>query len=117
MSSSAADRVSRPALLHLMNLTSGDLVGPQLAADPNGGWAAAALGRRTVPMPELRYAQPRLERCFVSPPGDHQPGGAPVSGLEEFEALEAVLVVHCTGAGGESVGEFVTTAGRHGDRV
>src|SRR5262249_57100154 len=61
-------------------------------ADRGGRLAARPFGGRPVPVGEGRGVHPSLERRLVPPPGHHQPGGPPVGRLEEFEALEAVLV-------------------------
>ena len=68
-------------------------------------------------MREGRRAHPRLERRLVAPPGDDEPGRPVVGGLEQLEALEAVLVVDGAGPGGEPVGELVAARGVDGDGV
>src|SRR5450755_5148914 len=98
---------------------AGDLVGPQLAADPDRGLrsATASLGGGAVPVPERWRVQPSFEGGLVPPPGDDQPGAAVVGRLEELEALEAVLVVDGAGPRGEPASELVPAVGWHRDRV
>src|ERR1700691_2957699 len=73
-----------------------DIERPQLAADADRvrSRAARAFSRRPVPVPERGGLHPRLEGVLVPPPGHDQPGGPSVGGLEQLEALEAVLAVH-----------------------
>lgn len=66
---------------------------------------------------ERRRVEPRLEGLLVAPARDHEPGRPAVGGLEEFEALEAFLVVDGASASGEPPGKFVAAVGRNGDRV
>lgn len=99
--------------------TAGDLVGPQLAADPDrrGRIPARALGGRAVAVGEGGRIQPGLERNLIPPPGYHQPGSSPVGRLEQLKALEAVLVIDRASTGGEPPGQLVTAVSRHRDRV
>jgi predicted dinucleotide-binding enzyme len=98
---------------------AGDLVGPDLAADPHRRrrLPAGPLGRRTVSVREGGGLHPGIEGVVVPPAGDHQPGRPVVGGLEQLKALEAVLVVHGPGPGGETARQFVTGVGWYGDRV
>src|SRR5260370_40133355 len=64
-----------------------------------------------MPVPERGGLHPRLECRLVPPPGHHEPGGTPVGRLEQLEALEAVLVIHRAGPGGEPAGELVAAVG------
>src|SRR6185436_19597442 len=60
---------------------------------------------------------PGLERLLVAPPGHDEPRRALVGRLEQFEALEPVLVVDGAGPCGEAAREFVAAVGGHGDGV
>src|SRR5580700_1724586 len=71
----------------------------------------------SVTLAECGRIPPRLERLLVPPAGDHQPRRAAVGGLEQFEPLEAVLVVHRTGPRREPAGQLVAAVGRNRDRV
>src|SRR4029434_9811699 len=60
---------------------------------------------------------PGVDRLPAQPTGDHQPGRALVGRAEQLEALEAVLVVHGAGPGGEPLAQLVAGALGHGDGV
>jgi Protein kinase domain len=109
----------RPVLAGRSGRAAGGLVGPELAMDRNGlrRLAACTFGRRPVAVAERGRVQPRLERALVLPAGYDQPGGAVVSRLQQFEALEAVLSVDRARPGREPPREFVPAAGWHGNRV
>src|SRR5699024_5728675 len=98
-----------------------DLVRPELTGHRGGLRAVAILALpvagTSVAVAERRGTHPGCERIFVAPPGDDQPGGPAVGWLEQLETLEAVLVVHRAGPGGEPVGELVPAVGVNGDRV
>src|SRR3546814_11715321 len=79
-----------------------------------------AAGRRALALvagAEGRAAHPRVERVLVTPAGHDQPGGAVVHGLQELEALEAVLVVEYPRSGREALGQLVPAVGCDGDGV
>ena len=69
--------------------------------------ALAVLALATVGALELLPGGPRLEGRLVLPAGHHQPGGPPVGGAQQLEALEARLAVHRAGTGGEAAGQLV----------
>ncbi len=76
-------------------------------------WLCVAL----VATAERGAAHPRVEALVIAPAGDDQPCGSVVSGLEQFEALEAVLTVNGTGTSGEALGKGVAGIGGDGDGV
>ena len=81
------------------------------------GWFTLAFSRRSVTVCESRRIDPRLERGLVAPACDDQPGCSIVGGLEQFEALEPVLVVHSACSCRKPAGQFVSAVGRHRDGV
>jgi hypothetical protein len=64
-----------------------------------------------------RRGDPLLEGLLVPPAGDDQPLAAVVGRTKQLEPLEAVLVVHRPGAGGEALGQLVAGVLGHGDGV
>ena len=79
------------------------LVGPQLRADRH----RAAVGRGPIgagmAMGECWRRDPGLEGILVAPAGHDQPLSTVVGGPEQFETLEALLVVDRAGTGGEAL--------------
>src|SRR5262245_27987775 len=66
---------------------------------------------------ERRAVHPRLEGGLVAPAGDDEPRGPVVGGLEQLEALEAVLVVDRPGSRCEALGQLVAAPLGNGDGV
>jgi hypothetical protein len=95
------------------------LVRPQFAVLPYRalGWFTLAFRRGTVTVREGRRVDPGLKSSLIAPACDHQPGRPVVRGLEQFEALEPLLIVHSSRSCGEPVGQFVSAVGGHRNRV
>src|SRR3954451_535559 len=70
-----------------------------------------------MPVRERRRRNPGIERSFIAPARDDEPGGPVVGRLEELEPLEPVLVVHRAGPRPEATGQLVAAVLRDGDGV
>ena len=96
---------------------AGDLVGPQFGRHRHRPTMRRRAVGAGVAVGEGRGGDPALEGLLVAPAGHDEPLAAVVGGAQQLEALEALLVVHGPGAGGEAAGQLVAGVGGHRDGV